>query len=102
MPILNWKVTQKEHQQINRIAQRAKELAKKWNVEYSWHDAQMDLTCVHLNDWHMNLARLEAADDFNFSHDVFGIAKHLNRETGKLEDCFVPRFAAWRQEGKEN
>ena len=41
----------------------------------------------------MDLGRLLLADDFNFSHDVGGIGRHINRETGQMEDCFVPRFA---------
>lgn len=36
--------------------------------------------------------RLLAADDFNFMHDVSGICRHINRDTGELENCFVPRF----------
>jgi hypothetical protein len=36
---------------------------------------------------------LAKADDFNFIHDVAGIVRHLDRSTGKLVDCFVPRFA---------
>lgn len=34
-----------------------------------------------------------AADEFNFLHDALGIVRHMNRETGKLEDFFRPRFA---------
>ena len=33
------------------------------------------------------------ADDENFAHDWIGIHNHMNRETGKCEDYFVPRFA---------
>jgi hypothetical protein len=36
---------------------------------------------------------LLAADEFNFLHDVCGIARHLDRSTGELADCFIPRFA---------
>lgn len=39
-------------------------------------------------DW----ARLLSADDFNFMHDIGGISRHMNRETGELGGCFVPRF----------
>lgn len=39
-------------------------------------------------DW----ARLIKADDFNFMHDLGGISRHLDRDTGRLGDCFVPRF----------
>jgi len=40
----------------------------------------------------LNLDALLNADQFNFLHDVFGIIQNLNRETGKLENCFLPRF----------
>jgi len=33
-------------------------------------------------------------DKFNFMHDAIGIQNHINRETGKIEDCFLPRCAA--------
>lgn len=36
--------------------------------------------------------RLLTADDFNFMHDLSGICRHINRDTGELENCFVPRF----------
>jgi hypothetical protein len=39
------------------------------------------------------LDALSRADDFNFIHDVSGIVRHLDRSTGKLMNCFVPRFA---------
>jgi len=35
---------------------------------------------------------LMAAGDQFFIHDVFGICRHLNRETGNLENCFTPYF----------
>ena len=41
----------------------------------------------------IHAAGMLAADDFNFGHDVFGIYRHLDRTTGKLMNCFVPRFA---------
>lgn len=58
----------------------------------------MDLTAVHANDVKIDFKRLLEADDFNFAHDIVGIQKHLNRETGKLENCFLPRFALREEE----
>ena len=52
----------------------------------------MDLTVVHGTSG-LKLKELLSAADFNFFHDIGGINRHLNRETGKLEDCFSPRFA---------
>lgn len=56
-------------------------------------DWLMDLTAVHANGCPLRLAKLCEADDFNFLHDMYGIARHLDRDTGKLGGCFVPRFA---------
>ncbi|MDE7547230.1 hypothetical protein PY793_04420 [Acetobacter fabarum] len=53
----------------------------------------MDLDAAHSNGCPMDFARLDNADDFNLMHDVAGIARHLDRRTGKLTDMFRPRFA---------
>ena len=53
----------------------------------------MDITAAHLNGCPLDLAKLLDFPDFDFAHDVFGIGGHLNRETGKLENCFLPRCA---------
>jgi hypothetical protein len=54
---------------------------------------EMDITACHANGNKLRLMALLNADSFNFWHDVGGIARHLNRETGQLEDCFSPRFS---------
>lgn len=53
----------------------------------------MDLEATHANGCPLNFAKLLAFDDFSFLHDVYGINKHLNRETGELVHCFLPRCA---------
>lgn len=55
---------------------------------------EMDLAATHANGCPLRLADLLEADDFNLMHDVYGIARHLDRETGRLTDHFWPRFAA--------
>ena len=40
----------------------------------------------------MDFEALLNADDFNFAHDIVGIRNHLDRETGRLGNCFLPRF----------
>jgi len=61
----------------------------------------MDLTACHANSNALGLDRIIIADDFNFVHDVFGIRAHLDRETGKLRDCFIPRFSV-KARGQNN
>lgn len=53
----------------------------------------MDITACHANGCPLKLRELLAAEDFNFAHDVFGIRRHLNRETAQLGDYFMLRFA---------
>lgn len=41
----------------------------------------------------MDLDQLLAFESADFAHDIAGIYANLNRETKKLENCFVPRCA---------
>lgn len=82
-----------EARTIAAIARRAIQVAAQHGVQYEFMDADMDITACHLNGTPLKLKELLAADAVNFAHDVFGIRRHLNRETGKLEDCFCPRYA---------
>ena len=55
---------------------------------------QMDIMAangVNGND-PIDLTRLLDADDFNFAHDVFGIERHMDRETGLIGGFFSLRF----------
>ena len=89
--------TPEERAIIRRISTRAASLnMNNGNRSACWDVAagiSMDLEAVHSNGCPMDFARLENADDFNLLHDVAGIARHLDRSTGKLTDMFRPRFA---------
>jgi len=39
----------------------------------------------------LNLDKLLEFKDSDFAHDMGGIITNMNRETGQLENCFVPR-----------
>ncbi len=84
--------TKKDARLITRIAARAVAAAAMAGWHYAPSDAEMDLTACHRNGCPLDLAALAEADDFNFSHDVFGIRRHLNRKTGLLMDFFTPRY----------
>jgi hypothetical protein len=53
----------------------------------------MDLEVTHSNGTPLDFDALLAFDDFSFFHDINGIANNLNRRTGQLENCFLPRCA---------
>jgi hypothetical protein len=79
---------------IHEIAERAMKLTEaRAHDFFSKMDVAMDLTAVHANGNPLRLEGLRDADDFNFAHDILGIRRHLNRETGRLEDGFRPRFS---------
>lgn len=96
---LNWNASDADRAIIEAIARRAiaDRKAHGMSVPRRYRlDIVMDLEAVHLNGCPLRLADLLAADDFNFWHDVSGIARHLDRHTGTLRNCFLPRFAAPR------
>ena len=54
--------------------------------------AGMGLVCVHSQS-PLRLKDLLEADDVNFSYDLGEIRTNLNRNTGKLDNFFCPRFS---------
>ena len=86
-------MTKAELQIAAKIARRAVKLSKAHGGDYEQQDAVMDLDACHSNGCPLKLEALLEADDFNFAHDVFGIRRHLDRSTGELGGCFLPRFA---------
>jgi len=53
----------------------------------------MDITATHRNGNPLDLERLLTTDDFNFYHDIYGIVRHLDRDTGRLTGHFSPRLS---------
>jgi hypothetical protein len=76
------------------IAARAAGLSAQAGRTINQIELWMDIVACHANGCPLDLDRLAQADDFNIAHDVFGISRHLDRETGELTDCFLPRFAS--------
>ena len=103
MKTISFKTSPFEMELIKKIVKRAESLGiVKRNKQgrklggafvYDALTCDMDITACHVNCMALDLDALLQADDFNFGHDVCGIARHINRETGQLEDWFVPRFA---------
>lgn len=58
---------------------------------------QMDLDATHSNGMPLDLERLrewgQGEGSFDFTHDIIGIYRFLDRSTGRLEGCFLPRCA---------
>ena len=88
MKQINFDATKEDAKIIEKIVNRAGN-----EFDAPFLQTHMDITATHLNGNPLRLADLLAADKFNFAHDVIGIANHLDRKTGKLRNCFVPRFS---------
>ena len=81
------KITKEDIKLITHIQKRAYSIWPDINVM----TLNMDLTACQVGDTPLDLEKLLAFDDFNFSHDIGGITQHIDRETGKLMDRFSPR-----------
>jgi len=88
--MINWNATREESAMISKIADKAIDLCGGGNKMA----VIMDLEAIHCNGCRLDLQSLMEFDDFNLLHDVCGISAHIDRSTGQLTDCFVPRSAA--------
>lgn len=77
---------------VAKIVTRAVAMAAESGRKLERLDITMDIIACHANGCPLKLEALLEADDFNFAHDVFGINRHIDRTTGTLQDCFLPRF----------
>ena len=69
---------------VLKIATRAEKLLGLAKINFA-----LDIQAVKADiNWEMLLA----ANDFNFIHDIAGINKHLDRDTGELKN-FIPFYA---------
>lgn len=95
--MLNWTHSKEVTEDIGKIVDRYTEFHHSLGIPKEYQrprmDLLMDVEATHCNGCPLKLRELLEADDFNFTHDMIGIQRHLNRKTGHLEDCFVPRYA---------
>lgn len=84
--------TREDSETVRRIVERAAGRFERFGVKLDRLSLHMDLSAVHA-ERPLNLDAMLAGSDLDFSHDICGIMKHMDRKTGSLRDCFVPRFA---------
>lgn len=89
---ISFDVTASDYLLIRRISERA---VQELNVNRL--GTLMDVVATHANGNPLRLADLLAANAASFAHDIYGIARHLNRDTGKLMDFFEPRHSEQAQ-----
>jgi len=89
MKNINFSATDDVHEVVRSIVIRA----EKMGITKDRISTAMDLLAVNNQGCSLDFQRLLAFPDFDFTHDVCGIARHVNRDTGKLQNCFLPRCA---------
>lgn len=95
MSEVNFELARGEAALIHKIVLRAEYLSRELGHEPpSRLELSMDLAVCHVNSCPLRLDELLVARDSDFAHDVFGIRRHLDRESGRLRDGFTPRFAS--------
>lgn len=90
--MLKWTGTKEEMELLVAIARRFTGANRSY-FGLSFSEVLMDLEATHCNGCTLQLEELLQSEDSDFFHDVSGIVKHLNRRTGQLEGCFLPRYA---------
>ena len=54
----------------------------------------VEMTLFFANEQYpLDFERLATFKDFDFAHDVFGMLRHMDRPSCKLQNFFVPRCA---------
>lgn len=89
MSFVSFKTTEAETNTISSIVYRAERMTQvKDRMRLT-----MDITACHVNGTALDLGKLLAFQDFDFMHDVSGISANIDRGTGHLANCFLPRSA---------
>jgi hypothetical protein len=79
-----------DNDHLNLVVDRA--IRQQLNQHPDKISLKMDLIATNNHVIKLDFRGLFEADDFNFTHDICGIQACLNRETGEMERCFLPRF----------
>jgi hypothetical protein len=90
--MIEWTVSKEDMNLILDITKRAENMGLRGATKRV--TMLMDLTACHANGTPLRLEALLHAADGDFIHDITGIRAHMDRETGQLKDCFLPRYAA--------
>lgn len=81
---------------VTRVAMRAEREGLTDNVL----STRMDLTAVTTGDAPLDLKKMLTVEASTLAHDIYGIRDNLNRETGRLENHFMPRCALPQEAGE--
>lgn len=87
------KVSDEEMELLLTITQRSYDACRHTDIDWIFVEMLLDLINCHAEACALDLEAMTTWPIHDVIHDLIGIRNHLNRETKKLENCFVPRFA---------
>ncbi len=96
---VSFDATPDERQLVRRIIERAEQ--EELFGGYDRECLEMDLIATHANGCPIDFNKLLDAGRFDFTHDIAGIVRHLDRRSGELTRFFRPRCALPAAEGSE-
>lgn len=88
-----YSATEEEKDIMSQIVDRVLPIAEQLGAVYYKELLIADMDLCHTNAYRIDLDRMLQGNIGDVGHDVFGINKYLDRSTGELTHCFVPRFA---------
>jgi hypothetical protein len=92
-------MTKTDYTLINAIAKRTLEIFKETGINPSLDKLDILISLEKCHEFcPLDLQRFAKAEPFHMIHNVLGILRHLNHETGLLENCFVPRHAVYEEQ----
>lgn len=93
MTEIRFDVTEEEQQLIEKIIERVRNFfPEKFDAgQLNAFMFEMDLCACHANGCPLDFKRLLEFPEFDFMHDIAGIVQHIDRQTGQLQHCFLPR-----------
>ena len=84
--------TYEEYNLIAKICKRARDVYNKAGLTPpDVATLTMDLDAAHSNGAPLDFKKLLEFPQFDFMHDIHGIQTHIDRGTGRLTHCFLPR-----------
>lgn len=92
MTFIRFDTNDQDAQLISRILDRA--ITDNVIAAENRQHLEMDLRATHCNGTPLDFTALLGAVPFDFVHDLAGINRHLDRTTGELGNCWLPRHCA--------
>lgn len=93
MKEVSFSVSLEDQRLITRCVRRACDIGLIFDEDESRISLNMDLCAAKAQGCNIDFQKMLGFDSFNFAHDIVGIRKNLNRRTGELMNCFLPRAA---------